>query len=84
MALKFNYNRAHRKLTLEESLTGLVDSGLISSDQAQFIRKKKSRSRQHPLISIADCEIPDRRVDGRKLSLDDLVKWLANYSETEY
>ncbi len=84
MALKFNYNRAHRKLTLEESLTGLVDSGLISSDQAQFIRKKKSRSRQHPLISIADCDIPDRRVEGRKLSLDDLVKWLANYSETEY
>lgn len=84
MALKFNYNKAHRKLTLEECLTGLVDSGLITKDQVQFIQKKKARSKHHPLMSIADCDLPDRRIEGRKLSLDDLTKWLATYSECDF
>jgi general secretion pathway protein E len=84
MALKFNYNNSMRKLTLEEILPEMVKSGVIGEEQEQFILKKKGRSRQHPLVSIFECDIPDRRVEGRTLTLDDLVKWLANYSSTPF
>lgn len=73
-----------RKLSLDEVLPEMIKSGIIEEEQAQFILKKKGRSTQHPLVSIFECEIPDRRVEGRTLSLDDLVKWLANYSNTPF
>ncbi|CAM9921733.1 unnamed protein product, partial [Chrysoparadoxa australica] len=84
MALKFNYNQAHRKLSLDEALTGLLQAGIINKEQEAFIKKKKGLSKHHPLISVFECDIPDRRYEGRTLTLDDLVKWLASYSEQEY
>jgi general secretion pathway protein E len=84
MALKFNYNQSSRKLTLDEVLSGLLQSGIINKEQEAFIKKKKGLSRHHPLVSVYECDIPDRRYEGRTITLDDLVKWLANYSKTEY
>lgn len=84
MALKFNYNQSHRKLSLEECLAGLLKSGVINKEQEAFILKKKGRSRHHPLVSIFECDIPDRRIEGRVISLDDLVRWLASYAGVEF
>lgn len=84
MALKFNYNNSVRKLTLDEVLPELVKSGILNEEQEAFIRKKKGRSHHHPLVSIYECDIPDRRVEGRLLTLDDLMKWLSNYSEVPF
>ncbi|MAF77790.1 MAG: type II secretion system protein E [Halobacteriovoraceae bacterium] len=84
MALKFNYNNSNRTLTLKEVLEGLYKSGMIDKSQAQFISRKKRLSKHHPLLSIYECEIPDRRNEGRCLSLEDLTRWLATYSGYEY
>jgi general secretion pathway protein E len=84
MALKFNYNQSVRKLTLDEVLPELIKSGIITEEQETFIRKKKGRSHQHPLVSVYECDIPDRRVEGRLLTIDDLVRWLSTYSEIPY
>jgi len=84
MALKFNYNNSNRSLTLVEVLEGLVKSGVMDKTQAQFILRKKRRSHGHPLLSIFECDVPDRRNEGRCLSLEDLTRWLANYSGYEY
>ncbi len=84
MALKFNLNKSPRVLTLDEVLSGLLKSGVITSDQEKFIRRKKGRSHHHPIISVFECDIPDRRVEGRKLTLEDLMRWLGTYSGNEY
>ncbi len=84
MALKFNYNNSNRSLTLVEVLEGLVKSGVMDKTQAQFILRKKRRSHGHPLLSIFECDVPDRRNEGRCLSLEDLTRWLSNYSGYEY
>jgi general secretion pathway protein E len=84
MALKFNLNKSPRVLTLDEVLSGLLKSGVITSDQEKFIRRKKGRSHHHPIISVFECDIADRRVEGRKLTLEDLMRWLGSYSGNEY
>lgn len=84
MALKFNFNQSVRKLTLDEVLPELVKSGILTEEQEAFIQKKKGRSKHHPLLSIYECDIPDRRVEGRMLTLDDLMKWLSTYSEVPF
>ncbi|MCF8059342.1 MAG: GspE/PulE family protein [Bacteriovoracaceae bacterium] len=84
MALKFNLNKSPRVLTLDEVLTGLVQSGIINSEQEVFIQKKKGRSHHHPLVSVFECDIPDRRIEGRTLTLEDLMRWLATYSDNEF
>ncbi len=84
MALKFNYNHSSRSLTLAEVLEGMLGSGLLDKSQVDFILRKKKRSLGHPLVSIFECDIPDRRNEGRFLSLEDLTRWLASYSGHEY
>jgi general secretion pathway protein E len=84
MALKFNFNHTNRKLTLSEALEELVKAKIVEKSQAQFILQKKKRSQNHPLISIYECDIPDRRNEGRVLSLEDLTRWLAGYAGHEY
>jgi len=84
MALKFNYNNSNRTLSLEEVISGLLSSGIITEEQCRFITKLKGRSRHHPLVSVYECDIPDRRNPGRTISLDDLVRWLSTYSDTPY
>ena len=84
MALKFNFNRSNHKLTLNEILEALVSCDMIEESQAQFIAKKKRISQKHPLISIAECEINDKREEGKRLTIEVLCKWLAEYSELDY
>ncbi len=84
MALKFNYNNVNRNLSLEEVLDGLVFSGLVEADQKASILKKKGRSKIHPAISIAESDIPDRRTEGRMLTVDDIMKWISSDSKMEF
>jgi general secretion pathway protein E len=84
MALKFNYNNANRTLGLEEVLDSLEAEGLIESDQKAFILRKKGRSKSHPAVSVYECDIPDRRTEGRTLSIDDIMKKIGADAEMEY
>lgn len=84
MALKFEFNQASRKLSLEEIVSVFVDNDIIDNDQATFILKKKSLSKKHPLISLSECDIADRRMEGKILSLDDLSRLYASFIEVRY
>ena len=74
----------NRKLSLDEVLAALVSSHIVSEEQGVFIKKKKGLSRRHPLVSVYECDLPDRRFENKKISLDDLTKWLAKYSGYKY
>lgn len=84
MALKYNLNKAERKLTLDEVVDYLVDDQIIVKEQAEFIKKKKKLSQKHPLVSIYECKIVNKQDNNKPLRLEDLVKWLATKSETDY
>lgn len=84
MALKFKFNNSHRKLRLDEVLEALKSSGLLNDDQAKNIAQKSSRNKHHPLITIANFELSDRRNFKAKLNIDELTRWLAHYSQLDY
>jgi general secretion pathway protein E len=84
MALKYKYNNSDRKLTLDEVLDLLVEDKILDSTQAEFVKKKKKLSQKHPLVSIYECEITDRRKAGHHIGMEDLVKWLSEKSEIDY
>lgn len=84
MALKYKFNKANRKLTLDEVLDLLVEDNIVDATQSEFVKKKKKLSQKHPLISIAECEVIDQRNPGHKLNIEELVRWLAVNSEMDY
>jgi general secretion pathway protein E len=74
-------------LTLGWLLEEMVKGDLISAAQArQLIEppKRKDGANQHPLVAAAAQDWPDRRIEGRKLSLEVLTEWLARRARIPY
>src|SRR5882757_4446932 len=76
-----------RSLTLEWLLAEMVKADLIPASSAKHLAEPVSRNdgkKQHPLVTVASQEWPDRRTPGRKLSLETLTQWLAHRARLPY
>ncbi|WP_207886369.1 GspE/PulE family protein [Pseudomonas sp. 30_B] len=76
-----------RLLDLGDILRELVSQGRVAQDDAEqcmAIRRSAVNNQQHPLEFLAAQQIEDRQRNGRKLDLDALVHWLADYSGQPY
>jgi len=74
-------------LTLRWLLHELVRAGLISVPAARSVVNQppnKDGTHQHPLVVAAAQEWPDRRTEGRKLTLEALTQWLASRARLPY
>ena len=74
-------------LTLRGLLNELVKSGLINSAAARAVvepPKRKDGAPHHPLVIAAAQEWPDRRNEGRKLTMEALTQWLARRVHLPY
>ena len=74
-------------LSLSWILEELVKSDLITSAMARQVvapLPKKEGASLHPLVIVANQEWPDRRHEGRKLSLESLTQWLAHRARLPY
>jgi general secretion pathway protein E len=74
-------------LTLGWLLDEMVRGDLISMAMVRQVAlppKKKDGADQHPLVVAAAQDWPDRRVEGRKLSLEVLTQWLAQRARLPY
>lgn len=76
-----------RLLDLGDILRELVSHGRVAQDDAEqcmAIRRSAVNNQQHPLEFLAAQQIEDRQRPGRKLDLDALVHWLADFSGQPY
>src|SRR3981189_1001599 len=67
-------------LTLSWLLDEMVKAELITPTMSRQVvdpPRKKDGAIQHPLVVAAAQDWPDRRIEGRKLSLEVLTQWLA-------
>jgi general secretion pathway protein E len=74
-------------LTLRWLLNELVRTGMIASEAARSLADRsaaKDGKSLHPLVVAAAEEWPDRRTEGRKLSLEALTQWLAGRARLPY
>jgi general secretion pathway protein E len=74
-------------LTLRWLLHELVRSGMIPTAAARTLSDRegsKDGKTQHPLVIAAAEEWPDRRTEGRKLTLEALTQWLAGRARLPY
>jgi general secretion pathway protein E len=75
-------------LTLEWLLNEMVRDELIPRAAAANLTvpppQRKDGAKQHPLVIAAAQEWPDRRAQGRKLTLEILTQWLAHRVRLPY
>ena len=74
-------------LNLRWLLHELVKTGMISSSMARSAADKPSNKdgkTEHPLVIAAAQDWPDRRSEGRKLTLEVLTQWLASRARLPY
>jgi general secretion pathway protein E len=68
-------------------LEEMVSGDLITAAAARQVIEpppRKDGGTQHPLVIAAAQDWPDRRVEGRKLSLEVLTQWLAHRARLPY
>jgi len=74
-------------LSLEWLLDEMVKGDVITAAAARQVQdppKPKGGANPHPLVVAARQEWPDRRIPGRKLSLEVLTQWLAHRARLPY
>jgi general secretion pathway protein E len=74
-------------LSLNWLLEEMVKAELISAAAARQVvdpPRRKDGANHHPLVVAASQDWPDRRVAGRKLSLEALTQWLAHRARLPY
>lgn len=74
-----------RRLTLEEIVIALRQQGLISEQDCQQIRQTpivKQLTSIHPLVWLSERHL--QTADGHELTLEELVRWLAEYADLPY
>ncbi|HWJ34655.1 MAG TPA: GspE/PulE family protein [Steroidobacteraceae bacterium] len=74
-------------LSLNWLLDEMVKGDLITAAAARQVvepPKRKDGTNQHPLVVAAAQDWPDRRTEGRKLSLEVLTQWLAHRARLPY
>jgi general secretion pathway protein E len=65
----------------------MVKGDLITAAAARHVvepPKRKDGANQHPLVVVSAQDWPDRRIEGRKLSLEVLTQWLAHRARLPY
>jgi len=76
------------RLELDEVLASLVVDGYLTGEDAKRVRmgsrSGKSAIELHPLVLIANSKVDNRRDEGRPLSLEILVEWLAGKADLPY
>ncbi len=76
-----------RWLDLNDLLRELIAQGRIDqavAEQCLAIRRSSLDSQQHPLEFLAAQQVDDRAHPGRKLDLEGLTQWLAEYAGQPY
>ncbi|GGK05028.1 GspE/PulE family protein [Pseudomonas matsuisoli] len=76
-----------RWLDLNEVLRELVAQGRVAQDTAEqclAIRRSSFNTQQHPLEFLAAQQVDDISRPGRKLDIEALTLWLAEYSDQPY
>ncbi len=76
-----------RQLDLNEILRELVSRGRLSQESAEHllaIRRSVVITQQHPLEFLAAQKIDDLARPGKKLDLETLTQWLADYAGQPY
>ncbi len=76
-----------RLLDLGDLLRELVAQGRVGQEQAEqclAIRRSAVRNQQHPLEFLAAQQVEDLKRPGRKLDLETLTQWLAEYAGQPY
>ena len=76
------------RLELDEVLASLVVDGYLTGEDAKRVRmgsrSGKTAIELHPLVIIANSKVENRRDEGRPLSLEILVEWLAGKADLPY
>ncbi|MBU6403530.1 MAG: type II/IV secretion system protein [Pseudomonadota bacterium] len=79
------------RLELDEVLAALIVDGRVAAEDAKLLRQKARPQRAvrnvidlHPLVLIANAEVPDCAEPGRPLSMERLTQWLAGKAGLEY
>ncbi|SEN53613.1 general secretion pathway protein E [Luteibacter sp. UNCMF331Sha3.1] len=76
------------RLELDEVLASLVVDGYLTGEDAKRVRMGSRSGRTaielHPLVIIANSKVDNRRDEGRPLSLEILVEWLAGKADLPY
>ncbi len=76
-----------RPLDLHDVLRELIAQGRLSqqtAEQCMAIRRSAVNSQQHPLEFLAAQQLDDAARPGRKLDLESLTVWLADYAKQPY
>ena len=76
-----------RWLDLNDILRELVSAQRLGQDTAEqclAIRRSAVNNQQHPLEFLANQKLDDLQRPGKKLDLDTLTQWLAQYSGQPY
>ncbi|WP_165678258.1 GspE/PulE family protein [Metapseudomonas otitidis] len=76
-----------RWLDLNDLLRELVNQGRIAQDTAEqclAIRRSAVNNQQHPLEFLASQQVDDLKRPGRKLELETLTQWMADYCGQPY
>lgn len=77
--------KADRPLELGAFLRELKNSGRISEEQfEEATAKKRTNHQQHILSYIASLELDDQNSPGKKLTLEELTRFLADWAGQEY
>jgi general secretion pathway protein E len=74
-------------LSLRWLIHELVKTGMITATSGRSVADlpvSKDGTKQHPLVIAAAQEWPDRRSEGRKLTLEALTQWLASRVHLPY
>ena len=78
---------ADRPLDLNDLLRELVAQGRVAqetAEQCMAIRRSAVNNLQHPLEFLAAQQVDDLSRPGRKLDLETLTVWLAEFAEQPY
>ena len=76
-----------RWLDLNDLLRELIQQGRIDqavAEQCLAIRRSSLNTQQHPLEVLAAQQLDDRARPGRKLDLESLTQWLAEFAGQPY
>ena len=76
-----------RWLDLNDILRELVSAQRLGQDTAEqclAIRRSAVNNQQHPLEFLASQQLDDLQRPGKKLDLESLTQWLAQYSDQPY
>jgi general secretion pathway protein E len=79
-------NRTERRVTVPETLTALVQDGLVAQDDADKALKnwRSSGGHEHPLLVLSKANLKALKPPTRALDIERLTEWMAGRVEMRY